>query len=94
MARIRSPVSLSTLVFTRSMEDTFSTRSLAFSSSRPSSCTSMLITFSGSVIWLWITEMVQTVRLSARTVPVLSRIFPLAALISRSRSWRSSAFSA
>ena len=45
------------------------------------------------VIWLCMTEMVQTVRLSASTVPEASSIRPLAALMDRSRSCRACAFS-
>ena len=87
-----SPVSLGTLVFTISRELLFSTRARTFSSGRSRVSARSAITRSGSSTWLWITDTVQTVRLSAITVPFRSMILPLAALMVLSLWWRSSAF--
>ena len=74
------------------MEEYFSTRFLTYSSDRPSSFERASITSSASVIWLWITETVQTVLLSARIFPFASMIRPLAALMLLSLSCSSLAF--
>ena len=69
-----------------SIEEIFSTFFRISSSFTDNAPDSTRITFSGSLIWLCITDTVQTVRLSARIFPLMSRIFPLAAFMSRSRS--------
>ena len=72
-------------------EERFSTFLRTSASGSSSSPESIRITASGSSTWLWTTETVQTVRLEAMTVPFRSTISPLAALMVRSLSWRSSA---